>query len=620
MGVVYIVYRTWYVFLKKSGLIRLKFPARSRKLRINPSSTPIWTDKFVSIAFIEPREDLNIGMHKSDVLKTVGEKILGGELLFFNNQWIWMGKNYDWVTNPKTGYTYSIKDHWASINEFDLDAGDIKYVWEKSRFTYLITLMRYDYFFQVDCSDFVFSEITSWIKQNPVNKGPNWICSQEMSIRLINWYFVLHYYKNSPNLSQDIFEIILQSIYDQIQHVYANIMFSLKTVRNNHALTESLLLYISGHVFPFFDESEKWRVNGKKWFEQEIEYQIYEDGSYIQYSMNYHRVVVQLLTLALSFSGKVKDPFDKTVYEKAKSSLNFLYQIQNRDLGFLPNYGNNDGALFFPFNNKHFMDFRPQLNALHFALYKKHLFETPEIQEDAYWIGADTMDTRPEISMNIMNQFDAGGYFSFRDEESFTFIRCGKHENRPGQADNLHLNISLNGQNIMRDGGSYQYNADPVETNYFFGTGSHNTVMLGDADQMKKMGRFIWLYWSQSDMAELKENDEWFTFEGRIMAFRHIGRNIYHHRIVRKKKNALYWEVEDSILKKPAGEEMKQVWHPNPDLIDQLEISAVDADNVAIPSRKVKGMFSPGYGIKEMVPEIHYCTEGHFIRTKISLP
>ena len=50
----------------------------------------------------------------------------------------------------------------------------------------------------------------------------------------------------------EIFKRIINSIYWQIDHVYKNINFSRKTVRNNHAITETLSLYLSGLLFPFF--------------------------------------------------------------------------------------------------------------------------------------------------------------------------------------------------------------------------------------------------------------------------------------------------------------------------------------------------------------------------------
>ena len=85
---------------------------------------------------------------------------------------------------------------------------------------------------------------------------------------------------------------------------------------------------------------------GKKWFEEEIKYQVAEDGTYLQFSMNYHRVVVQLLTWAITLADRNGERFCDEVYKRAYQSVNFLYQCQDDSTGWLPNYGSNDGALF----------------------------------------------------------------------------------------------------------------------------------------------------------------------------------------------------------------------------------------------------------------------------------
>ena len=85
-----------------------------------------------------------------------------------------------------------------------------------------------------------------------------------------------------------------------------------------------------------------------------------------------------------------------------------------------------------------------------------------------------------------MLSYPVGGFYFLREKDAFSFIRCGNHKDRPSQADNLHLDLWVNGENILRDGGSYKYNADAESLRYFFGTASHNTIMLGDLDQMKK--------------------------------------------------------------------------------------------------------------------------------------
>src|SRR5690606_4241552 len=122
------------------------------------------------------------------------------------------------------------------------------------------------------------------------NRGPNWMCSQEISIRVLNWFFVLFYFRNSPVLTDHRVNIILQSITDQMQHVWSNRRFARYLVRNNHVLSESLALYVTGVLMPFLPESNRWEKEGKATFENEIMHQIYEDGTYLQFSMNYHRM------------------------------------------------------------------------------------------------------------------------------------------------------------------------------------------------------------------------------------------------------------------------------------------------------------------------------------------
>ena len=81
--------------------------------------------------------------------------------------------------------------------------------------------------------------------------------------------------------NKDLFNKIMHSIYWQIHHVYKNINFSRISVRNNHAITETLVLYLSDKLFPFLPNVKKWSSKGKVWFEQEIEYQIYPDGTFL---------------------------------------------------------------------------------------------------------------------------------------------------------------------------------------------------------------------------------------------------------------------------------------------------------------------------------------------------
>ncbi|RQP18206.1 MAG: heparinase, partial [Parapedobacter sp.] len=390
---------------------------------------------------------------------------------FFSRQWRMLGIDYDWITNPETNYQYDASLHWSEIPDLSPKAGDIKYVWEKSRFSYLLILIRYDFHFEEDLSEFVLSEIESWIDANPINQGPNWRCSQEISLRVFNWLFVLNYYKNSEAITEQRWNKIQNVIYWSLHHVYHHIDFSRIAVRNNHAITETLFLSLSDVLLPFIPQAKGWARKGKKWFEEEIDYQIYNDGTFLQFSMNYHRVVIQLLSFGIAVANKNALTFKERVYSKAYKSLDFLYQNLQEENGWLPNYGSNDGALFFPLSDCDFRDFRPQLNTLHYLLTNKNLYSDRKFIEDCLWT-ADSSVSK-ELRMNTIQKrfgplsYPDGGYYLLRNKDTFTFIRCGDHRDRPAQADNLHIDLWYRGQNILRDSGSYKYNSNKEMLNYF---------------------------------------------------------------------------------------------------------------------------------------------------------
>ncbi len=80
-----------------------------------------------------------------------------------------------------------------------------------------------------------------------------------MSLRVLNWTFALYYYRNSPALTPEIFEQSQHTIYWHYHHIYHNINFSRIAVRNNHAITETLALYLIGTLFPWFPNAADWK-------------------------------------------------------------------------------------------------------------------------------------------------------------------------------------------------------------------------------------------------------------------------------------------------------------------------------------------------------------------------
>lgn len=601
MGGRYVRYRVRHALEKKLGILKKKHP------------TEVGFKDFISLddwrkldlSFV----DLNKDRDPSSELEEKAIKIFSGELLFFSSDWKQLGKEYNWISNPSNNYVYDISKHWSDIPDFVKETGDIKYVWEKSRFSFIQTIMRYDFHFGKNSAEFVFSEIESWIDANPVNKGPNWRCSQEISLRAFNWCFALDFYKNSKALTEERWHKIQNVLYWSLHHVFHHIDFSRIAVRNNHAITETLFLALSNSLFPFIPETKSWSEKGRRFFEREIDYQIYDDGTFLQFSMNYHRVVIQLLSFGISVSEKLGKPFSEIVYDKAYKSLNFLYQCLQEENGFLPNYGNNDGALFFPLSDTLYRDYRPQLNSLHRILTGKYLYQKATLKED--FIAVDHIrPVKKELQKEVgILAFDKGGYYLHRSADTFTFIRCGNHKDRPAQADNLHIDIWVKGVNIIRDSGSYKYNTGEENISYFHGGKSHNSVMVDGHAQMLKGMRFIWYYWTQCTTAKWKETPEAFIFEGEIKAFTQLNKNARHFRRVSIAKTSREWTIYDRVSGLDKLEK-KQYWHFDEAMIEWKSTSEKECEEISYASsyygKKAKGRGKSFSFLKDIETVIRY--------------
>lgn len=618
MGMRYILFRVLHELKKRTGFTQKLYPIfYEEKEFISLEKWKETAPKF----FFDSKEELgefDISTKGKEILEKEFKLLNSGKFKFFSSTIFDLGKDYNWVTNPETDYSYDTSVHWTKIPDFAPERGDIKYVWEKSRFSYLYTLIRYDKHFGEDKSAMVFEQISDWIDKNPLNCGPNYVCSQEISLRVLNWTFALYYYKNSGNLTDDIFQKIMNSIFWQIKHVEANIDFSRIAVRNNHAMTESLMLFLSNLLFPFFEEFKKTSIKGKEYLKEEALFQIDNDGAYLQYTNNYHRIVIQLYTWYFRLA-KIHDiRIEKEVLERLKKSYIFLYEHQNQD-GKLPNYGVNDGALFFPLNSNEYMDYRPVLGTINYYFEENSMYRSDDADEDIYWLfGKNKNDiNRKEKKQNEYCKYENDGYFVARKGEgNFMTFKCGNYRSRPAHADSLHVDYWSEGINLLRDSGMYKYNTDFDVKIYFWGTRGHNTIMIDRADQMLKGPRFNWFGWTTSEKAILEDKGNHFKFEGKIHAFKHLGDNIKHERKILYFKNEERIEIEDFIENSDLEKEL--IWNPHPEFCNLgYSLTVYDKGGNEISKVVNDGFYADYYGDKEPAKQWVYLSKGNYYRTVI---
>lgn len=610
MGMRYVFFRISYILKAKLGWHKKKFP--TNPLFKKHITLKVWRDDLPPF-FFYGKEIKGLKKQPTKELRNQLIEIKEGVFTFFNKTKINLNVDYDWITNPLTGYKYDINKHWSEIQDLSNEAGDIKYVWEKSRFSFLYDIIRYDYHFEEDQSEFVFNEIENFIDKNPINQGPNYKCSQEISLRILNWTFALYYYKDSKYLTEERFVKFINGIYWQLHHVYNNIHFSRISVRNNHAITETLMLYLSDKLFPFLPDVKQWSKKGKVWFEKEVAYQIYEDGTFLQFSMNYHRVVIQLLSWGIQLSKLNKDSFEDTLYKRAEKSLDFLDACSDTITGKLPNYGANDGALFFKLTDDDYRVYRSQLDDLRTILKGDSYYNS----QSSYWYGVKPQKVTPK-KIEELNVFKNSGYYIIQEQDLKTFIRCGGYKNRPNQSDNLHVDLWYKGENILWDTGSYKYNTSVANDLFFRGCKGHNTLSINNRNQMLKGNRFIWYYWVKKTKSKLFKEKNKISFKGEINAFKELGNNIFHSRIVEKNEKELCWIIKDNI-KGIENAEIQQFWQVNPDWIDKLVFECLDNERNKIEPIIEKKWCSNYYGIKEESIRLTFKTMSMGVNTKITI-
>tara|TARA_R100000306_G_scaffold35540_3_gene36179 strand:+ start:3274 stop:5169 length:1896 start_codon:yes stop_codon:yes gene_type:complete len=594
MGLRYVSFRIKYALQQKLGILRKKFPTNPPEQHF--ISLKEWRQNTPPF-FFSSKQELQIPQGLPKELEKRVQRIKDGEVWFFSKTWKKLDPKKPWHVNPDSGYQYSKDIHWSQVNDYSKEAGDIKFVWEKARFSWLYDVIRYDYHSGENQAAWVFSQIDNFIEENPINKGPQYKCSQEISLRILNWTYALYYFKEDKALTEKRFQKIMNAMYWQVHHVNQNINFSRIAVRNNHAITETLLLYLSGMLFPFFPNSKKWSKQGKKWFEEEIAYQIYQDGTFLQFSMNYHRVVIQLLTWAIRLSELNKNSFSSVVYKRAEASLRFLEACMDPVTGKMPNYGSNDGALFFKLNDDDYQVYHSQLNDLRQVLRKP----IHKISESQFWYGFSKKEIQTQIhqkSKQEVKLFEKGGYAVLQENNTKTFLRCGVYNDRPAQADNNHLDIWHQGINYFRDAGSYKYNTNANELDYFMGTKGHNTIKLRGENQMEKGGRFIWYHWIKKASLNTKTNEKHTILKGSFEGFKQLNKGIWHHREVKKETSSLTWEIIDTF-EGAENLEKEIFWHPNPAQLNNIAIEITDLQGKKLKLKENEGWYSGYYGVKE---------------------
>jgi hypothetical protein len=431
---------------------------------------------------------------------------------------------------------------------------DIRYIWESGRLGWAYSLVRA---YQVNSNDryvaCFWQLVEAFLDSNPPNLGLHWVSAQEVALRLITLCFAGNIFRNSPLSTPERRKFLCSAVADHAARIPPTLSYA-RAQNNNHLLSEAAGLYTAGCALPGHPSAQFWRELGWRLFNQGLFDQIAEDGTYIQHSTNYHRLMLQLALWLKTLARTRQQKFPARVTARLQSATHWLSAVLDSDTGQVPNLGPNDGSNIFPLSNCASPDYRPVLQAAGSSfLHTRLLKGAGAWDEMMLWFSQDgdhsLQDKHVEATGANLQSSEAvwqtPHILRYPEGDSWAYFRIARFKSRPGHADQLHLDLWWQGYNLAADPGTFLYNAGPPWNNTLRYTAVHNTVTVNGKDQMTAAGRFLYLDWAQAEIiaGEQAGNGCWRTLIAEHDGYRRDG--VTHRRSV--VAGAGTWLIQDTL-------------------------------------------------------------------------
>ena len=447
------------------------------------------------------------------------DRILAGEFRLFSFHQVAAGFSPDWHADQlekaerlkteklksagvaaATSQITQALHHWADIS--DSGSKDIKGVWELSRFPWAFSLTR-AYAITEDSRyrDAFWILFTDWCDQNPPNTGPNWMCGQEATFRLMAVLFAV---EGMELRKDDERTRVARFVVATGERIAANLSYALSQ-KNNHGVSECVGLITTALTVPNHGESSAWLDSGLKNLREQLDELVYEDGSFSQDSLIYHRVLLHDLTWGATRLRKSNRDVPEWLRGAAGRALDFLMKVTDPVSGTAPLFGSNDGANVLPLSEADYLDMRPTIQMASAVLRETLPLPEGPWDEAAEWMVGSVEGMRRTFWPQLPDQWlgETGGYAQLSSGGDRLFIRCpSRFRHRPAQADMLQVDVWLNGKAVAEDGGSFSYNTqerfkDLSQAHH------HNVLTVDGMEPLKKFSRFLYLPWPKGGVEKL---------------------------------------------------------------------------------------------------------------------
>jgi len=551
------------------------------------------------------------------------DALLQGRLSGFGGQTYETGAPPDWRRNLFGGALDDPSRPWWAVSDDDARLGDIKGVWEASRFDWAVTFARAA---AATGNPAYVAALNAWAEDwsavYPPYRGANWRCGQEASIRLLQAMLAARLL-DADRAPEPALIMFVQAHLARV----AQSRWYAMAQDNNHGISEATALFSAGAWLASQDHGEgtRWARVGRGWLENRVQRLFFADGGFSQYSTNYHRLALDMLSQAELWRRRLDlPPFSAAFQARAAAAARWLAALTHPETGDAPNLGANDGARVFRLDDLPFRDHRGsvQLAAALFLdrrAYPAGPWDAPLRSFGLEPPGVDT--TLTARSTRLFNDF---GLALLSPHEhgagSYAFVRVPADRFRPPQADPLHFDLwASDGRNLLRDAGTWSY-FDRAADEAFAGLAGHNTVQFDERDAMPRLSRFLYADWIRGRTQAPETTAEALRWAGEYRD----AYGAFHRRDVEASGDR--WRITDTFEGAQAVATLRWRLAPGDWRLDGLTLTGPDltlalSGSAAGEVRLIEGLESRRYGEATPCPVLEYrvaARAGRFV-TEITL-
>ncbi|MCI0672235.1 MAG: heparinase II/III family protein [Myxococcaceae bacterium] len=403
------------------------------------------------------------------------------------------GQPVPWSLDPVSGHVWPDAEG-PRLRTF-VPGADIKYPWVLGRADWAVALAQGAWAARSEeqrnrfAADFT-SLARDFLTRNPVGRGVHWSSTMEVALRAANLAQALVMLADTPAVRAPAFLAeLLCALGEHAAWVEAHLEDG-GAVPNNHLVADFVGLLVVGSLFPALPGAARWRTRAAEGLARALLAQVHPDGLSFEGSVAYHRLALELFTLAWLVAAGTGSPLTTQAGTRLRSMFGAAAAITS-ERGLAPQVGDNDSGRAWPLEDRASLDFS-YLAPLGAALFgDTRLKEKDSVfpVEAAWLLGAEGMERfqalTPEARPRSVS-FDAGGLHVLRGGGAFVAVSAGPQGQRGvgghSHHDKLSFELHLGGVPVLVDCGTGTYTRDPGLRNRLRGTAMHNTPVVDSAE------------------------------------------------------------------------------------------------------------------------------------------